>query len=71
MYESTQDTHSDVEHMANHHDEDEPHPADTAIAQCLCANGVEGLSQFGTCQTQGVETQVTQHITEQARRCVD
>ena len=70
MHEGTQHAHGDIEHMADDYDEDERHPAETAIAKGLQANGVEGLAEFGTRQAQGIQTQVTQHVTEQARGCV-
>lgn len=41
MHESTQDAHGDIQHMANHHDEDEGNPARTAVAQSLQADGIE------------------------------
>ena len=67
MHEGTQHAHGDIEHMADDYDEDERHPAETAIAKGLQANGVEGLAEFGTSQAQGIQTQVTQHVAEQAR----
>ena len=67
MYESAQDAHGDVEHMANDYNEDEPNPTDTTVAQRLCTNGIKGLTELGTCQAQGIQTQVTQHIAKQTR----
>ena len=67
MHESTQDTHGDIQHMSDDYDKYEPHPANTAVTQSLHTDGVEGLAELGSRQTQGIQTQITQHITEQAR----
>ena len=67
MHESTQDAHGDVQDVANNDDEDEEDPVDATVAQSLHTDGIEGLTEFGTRQTQGIQTQVTQHVTEQAR----
>ena len=66
MHESTQNAHGDIQHMANHHDEDEGNPARTAVAQSLQADGIEGFAQLGTCQAKGIKTEVTEHIAQQA-----
>ena len=67
MHEGTQDAHRDIQGVAYHHDEDEGNPTSTAIAQSLQTDSIESLAKFGTGQTQGVQTQVTQHVAEQAR----